>query len=58
MNIAIRSTPRLDSPAFHAVFITFRGVAVVTPSRVKEDILPAKEISRKHLAASAGFMKF
>ena len=35
-----------------------RGVAPVTPSYVKLVILPANDISRKHLAASAGFMKF
>ena len=34
------------------------GVAVVTPSYVKLVICPANEISRKHLAPRAGFMKF
>ena len=34
------------------------GVAPVTPSYVNEVIFPANEIIRKHLAPSAGFIKF
>ena len=34
------------------------GVAPVTPSYVNEVIFPANEIMRKHLAPSAGFIKF
>ena len=34
------------------------GVAVVTPSYVNVVIFPANDINRKHLAPSAGFIKF
>ena len=38
--------------------ICARGVAPVTPSYVKEVICPAKDTIKKHLAPSAGFIKF
>ena len=38
--------------------INARGVAPVTPSYVKLVIVPANDTNRKHLAPSAGFMKF
>ena len=48
------------------LFKVARGVALEMPSNwkvlpfllVKSVILPAKEMSKKHLAASAGFIKF
>ena len=50
-------------PAFRAVFMTASGVAPVVASKligfeVKLFMYFASEISRKHLPASAGFMKF
>ena len=51
MNIDRTST---SPPAFS----TARGVADETPSYIKLVICPANEMSRKHLAASAGFIKF
>ena len=45
-------------PASTFARIAASGVAPEIPSYVKDVILPVKEISRKHLAASAGFIKF
>ncbi len=41
-------------PAFNSA----NGVAPVMPSTEKVLIVPANEINKKHLAASAGFIKF
>ena len=43
-----------DSPLFNAA----RGVAPVYASQSKFVIMEVKDISRKHLAPSAGFIKF
>ena len=54
INIAVTST---CSPAFNMAI----GVALATASEkgsVNVVIFPAKEISRKHLAARAGFIQF
>ena len=45
-------------PASILARIVASGVAPDTPSYTKLVILPVKEIRRKHLAPSAGFMKF